>query len=262
MDNFSKAALQRIDVSLENLSQTFRNLNIHNLIDTFNGNDSYKTRQWLQSIESLADIIGLTDQDKIAILYVCSRGVLSEYLRRLAIENNGVRSLAWDFIKEIVIRDFAFVTEPTQARDALRKIKQGKHETLAIFAQRIEILGEFAFPKIITLNHASRVIFQSQLVDFFVQGLECCQLKFKVLEEKCNTLREALSVAQEEEISIRRLNACDPTPDAQEIGASNLGTHRRRLCGQFRNSQPPHNGSQWSIFPNDGITAYVTPESL
>ena len=209
MDNDIKIIFSHLNLSVDSINQKFATLNVTKLIEPFDGIDSERTIAWLTSVERICDSLNSTEQNKIATLFLCSRGPLSIFLERLEKENNSLlpgqkEVLDFERIKELIIDHFSSITDPCHAYDRLRKIKQYPREPITIFAQRIHDLADFAFPSNDKQNATVQSLIQSRLVDAFIRGLDSKQVKLKVISERCVNMKDAVAVAIDEATLIQR----------------------------------------------------------
>ena len=211
MENDAKIIFSHLNLSVDLINQKFATLNVTKLIEPFDGVDNERTIAWLTSVERICDSLNSTEQNKIATLFLCSRGPLSIFLERLEKENNSLlpeqrEVLNFERIKDLIIDHFSSITDPCHAYDRLRKIKQNPGESIAVFALRINNLSECTFPCSDKQNATVQSLIQSRLVDSFIRGLNSKQVRLKVISEKCVNMKDAVAVAINEATLIQRFD--------------------------------------------------------
>ena len=170
-----------------------------NHIQAFDGSDPKKFRQWVKEISKYCTIVSADEDRKKRVTFGTSRGVVSSFIERFLRENPS--SAYKDLISELT-KQFSDVTDAHSALQLLRKIKQGKHESLQAFHERLVDVAEQAFDK---ANLATQA-YQDQLVMCFTDGLHDNRVARYIIRQKPKDLKNALELAMNERNLLRQLD--------------------------------------------------------
>lgn len=173
---------------IEGMSSAVNAQSISQLIPTFNG-DQKKFADWMKKIEKYAALVNIVER-KALIAYQASSGAVSDFIGRF-IQTNGNNS--WEELKKQLTVRFGEFRDEQHALTLLQRARQGKDESVPLFAERLISLGEEAFPD------ENGPIKDRQLIACFIDGLTHDYLKMKVMREAPATLERAISIAVTEQ---------------------------------------------------------------
>ncbi|CAC5415432.1 unnamed protein product [Mytilus coruscus] len=184
---------QQFGVAFQNLSHQLQGLSIklgaqgvNQIIPTFSG-DQAEFKNWMKSIEKYAMLTNLEQNDTKLVAYQSSTSSVSDFIHRWL--------RPWLQLKEELSLRFAEVTDSQHAFEILNKLKQKPTENVQVFAERLLTLAEEAFRG----QDGTQAIIQSQLINFFINGLSQDTLKMKIMRENPDTLQRAVTIAMTEQ---------------------------------------------------------------
>ena len=168
------------------LNSTIQMQGIKLEVPSFDGSDPKSCRRWLKLIEKYAKANGLNLNQMKDIAYKTSDNAVGDFLERL-LEN--YPNFTWAEVKAEILVRFADASDSQTAFMLLHKIKQEHDEDVPLYAHRLQMLADQAYAD---TTHDQ---IQSQLVNFFVDGLNYDYLKTKVMRENPTTLQAAVNTA-------------------------------------------------------------------
>ena len=177
---------QGLTTQMGGLNSTIQMQGVKLEVPSFDGSDPKSCRRWLKLIEKYSKANGLNLNQMKDIAYRTSDNAVSDFLERL-LEN--YPNFTWAEVKAEILVRFADVSDSQTAFMLLHKIKQEQDEDVPLYAHRLQMLADQAYAD--TTNDQ----IQSQLVNFFVDGLNYDYLKIKVMRENPTTLQAAVNTA-------------------------------------------------------------------
>jgi len=183
---------------LSNVSAILGTQSIAQVISTFDGNPKH-FKNWMKNIEKYGTLTGLDEEHLKMVAYQSSKLAVSDFIQRF-LKIRPERS--WQELKEELTNRFAEIRDSQHAFALLRNIKQGHNENLQVFGERILALAE----EIITEGQGDIAVLESQLIGFFIDGLNHDYLKMKVMRENPRTLQDAIRSAMNEQNLRTRFN--------------------------------------------------------
>ena len=126
--------------------------------------------------------------------------------------------------------------DANHALDLLRKVKQGTHESVSMYAERIHRLSIEAYTVEELSARPSFNMAQRQLVNYFTDGLVDRSIRLKIMRNTPGTLDEAVGIARGEVNLMKRFELRNgPSP---RVGTNNqyleepmdINHIRRKVC--------------------------------
>ena len=185
------AVFQNLTLQIHGLTQRLNIQGVNQVISNFDGSPKLYN-QWVKNIEKFAVLGNLSDNDKKLVAYQTSQGPVSDFVARWLNDNPAG---TWAELKVQLSYRFADIVDTQHAFDLLNKIRQKPTENVQIFGERLLTMAAEAFSG----QDINQPIIQSQLVNFFINGLSQDYLKMKILRENNQTLAQAVSTAMAEQ---------------------------------------------------------------
>ena len=188
------------------LALTVKNQNLSHItayIGQYDGNPS-KFKEWIRTMDKYNRLNGHNDVDKVKLAHMTSRGAVSDFIMRWQDEH--VNNINWDDLLSSLTTHFSDVTDAEHARALLRTVKQGPHESVTIYVERLYNLAQEAYKIGSLMTPEGRSIVARQLINHFVEGLAEDSMKMKVMRRNPQTLEDALEIALGEQNLLRRFN--------------------------------------------------------
>ena len=221
-----------------------RSINYKLFNKPFDGKDKSKTRTWIAELEKQAELLQLSDAEKINALYQNAEGGLSSYIKRWSETQGDARSYAE--LKRNILANFSNIPDPTAAMNQLRNIRQGIDEPVTLFAERLFILAHDCFPGISSDDTGGQRFAQSQLIHYFIQGLSNNQIKFKVMASQPDSLPKAVQIARDHINLVNSFNAFQTShrepryeSDMEVTPTFHVRRSRQPILAVDRTTQPP-----------------------
>ena len=158
-------------------------------------------KECIKSIEKYALLTTAYGVQTKHIAYQASKGAVSDIIHHniTANPNN-----TWNWLKNELSARFAEMQDSQHAFTLLRQTKQKPCETVQVYAERIFALVQEPFSG----QQGGLGSVESQIIDFFVDGLHHDFLKMKVMHDNPNTFQGAVTTAMNEQNLCRRFNLC------------------------------------------------------
>ena len=239
-----KNSVETIEKSIVAMAKNITNTNIVNFVTPYEG-QPHLCKTWIKEVDKWATVHVLSDEAKFGALYLTARKNVSDFLSRYFKDNNNP---TWENITKSLLTHFSAVTDPSHALDLLQKIKQGKDESLIAYSERIHELAQNAYSDADLGDEATQRLAQRQLAMFFIGGLASQKSRYRCLKKKCATLKDAVSVAREDEDLMRRFGARSFNSSDNRNNDNNVevpmevdALRRKQRC--FHCNSPHHNSN-------------------
>ena len=121
------------------LSTALGSLGIFQTVETFDGTDPTKFREWEKSLEKFATLENLTGSTINLMALKTAKGSVSTFLQRYLRTNP---TATWEVVKKELKSRFAEITDSSHAFDMLKKLKQEKNERVQVYGERLLALAE------------------------------------------------------------------------------------------------------------------------
>lgn len=181
---------------------------VSNLISTQNaqtsllryGGDPKKFQDWIRSLDKYVLLTGEGgDSPYKKYALQSSEGPVSDFLVRFYKLNSDCR---WDVVLSELQARFGDIVDGQHGLQVLRTTKQKSGETVQVFAERMLIVAEQAWPT----DSITEPLIQRQILDVFIDGLQDSQIARKVLREGPETVAAAVKIAVEEQNLARKFS--------------------------------------------------------
>ena len=207
-------------------------------IDKFNG-DQHKFSSWIKQIERYCRRKNCDDEAKINIATLTSEGPAADFIDRW-VENTQLPAQTFDILKDKLIKHFADVSTPDQARIMLRRLKQKPNENVSAFGGRVYNVAKDAFTEYDPNQRETRKLIENEMIISFVDGLSNDSIKLRIMRSQPDTFEAALDLALNEQSLQRRFDARNPSnserrwdikdKDRRQIEPMEISHLRRRTC--------------------------------
>ena len=192
-------------------------------IRTFNGEGSDRFNTWVTDIERTITQLGGDDSRGITLALQTLSGPAAEFATREVNANEGI---TWKQLKKKLGDRYNDMSDTAFAKQKLRRIVQGKSESIQNFYERLMTAARSAFDN----DKLKDEYVQQQLVEYFLDGLTDDNMVRKLIRKKPTKMAKALEYATEEQqvqrsFEIRRGNVPDMEHTPMEVNA--LGTGQR-----------------------------------
>ena len=164
---------------------------ITRVIKPFAG-DPAQFDEWIKEIEKFMRLTHQPAGSKHLIAYQASAGLVSDFIGRFLEEE---RDPTWERLLPQIRTRFAGIKDNQHALALLSRVRQGKSESVPIYAERVHALAREAFPG----DHRGNNTVGKQVVGYFVDGLRKDRLKMKVLRADPEELTAAVDLATKED---------------------------------------------------------------
>ena len=202
MENHIAAVLEALGQTLNKFNSTLSQQGINSIVEKFNG-ETNACRSWISSLEKFGDIYELDDSTRINAALLMSTSAVEDFIRRWKL-GTPVEQQTWVNLSTELMSRFGAIVDSNHALDLLRNLKQGKLETISLFAERIFRLSLDAYSREEMADPASYAMAQRQLVNCFVDGINDRSIKLKLMRQMPPDLNAALSIARTELNLIKR----------------------------------------------------------
>ncbi|XP_060575694.1 uncharacterized protein LOC132733112 [Ruditapes philippinarum] len=154
--------------------------------------DPKQFKEWLKEVEKYAVLVQANQDRTKLIAYQSCRGPVSDFIHRYltAHPNN-----TWAQLRTELTNRFSEISDPQHALRLLRDIKQGRHESVQIYSERLLTLAEDAFAG----QQGGLAAVERHLISYFVDGLFYEYLQYKCLRDSPQTLQAAITSAVNEQ---------------------------------------------------------------
>ena len=161
-------------------------------ITTFDGEGPEKYQKWLKEIEKARAIVNADDDRSRALVLQTVSGPAAEYVTRMI---NEKENITWEELKGKLSEYYNDLADVQYARQQLRRIAQRSGESIQNYHERIMLTASNAFgPSEISDKHV-----ETQLIDFFIDGLRDDSLVRRLLRKAPKTLADAFKFATNEQ---------------------------------------------------------------
>ena len=163
-----------------------------NHITTFNGEGPEKFQKWLKEIERTRAAVSADDDRSRAFALQTLSGSAADYVTRLIQDNENI---TWEDLKDKLSEHYNDLADVQYARQQLRRLAQRPEESIQNYYERIMLTASNAFgPSEMSDKHV-----ETQLIDFFIDGLRDDGLVRRLLRKSPKTLADAFKLATNEQ---------------------------------------------------------------
>lgn len=212
---------------------------VHTLVPFYDGTDPKQFRNWIKEVSKYGVLVNANDDRLKRLLFGTSKGVVSSFIERFLRERENATSR--ELIRELQIR-FSDIADEQSALALLKKLLQGKNESIQSFYERIVDLAEQAFIG----ADLTQAPYQAQLILSFTDGLRDNRIARQVIRARPRDLNAALNAASAELQLLKQLDArgkSEHTPyvppsrhiEPMEIGMT-VASHMHKPRPQFQGS--------------------------
>jgi len=211
---------------LQGLSNKLSVQSINQVVPKFSG-DTSKFRTWIKQIEKYVLLSSMGRDEAKMVAYQASDPPVSDFIHRWLEANE---DLGWNELKAQLTARFAEVIDSQHAFELLSKIKQKPGENVPIFAERLYNLAAEVFRD----QNVMLPIIQSQLVNFFINGLSLDYLKMKIMRDNPQTFQQAVAVAMTEQNLRKRFELRKGGSDRSDLRPSGAASHEPMEVDHYR----------------------------
>ena len=157
-------------------------------------------KSWSRELDRAKLTLDLSDNEAKLLAFETSKDYVSDAIERHLkdLERTG-KNESWEEFKLIFKKRFAEVTTPTHAMSILRATKQGREESVALYAEKLISLAKEAYVEVLpTLPEGSYSLVDQQIVTIFQEGLSDHMIRAKVIRGKPTNMARAIELATEE----------------------------------------------------------------
>lgn len=214
---------------LQGLSNKLSAQSINQVVPKFSG-DTSKFRTWIKQIEKYVLLANMGREEAKLVAYQASDPPVSDFIHRWLESNEDNEHAGWNQLKEQLTARFAEVIDSQHTFELISKIKQRPGETVPIFAERLYNLAEEVFKD----QNVMLPIIQSQLVNFFINGLLLDYLKMKIMRDNPQTYQQAVAIAMTEQNLRKRFDLRKGGPDRTNMRPSGVASHEPMEVDHYR----------------------------
>eukprot|EP00745_Piridium_sociabile_P008698 TRINITY_DN158_c0_g1_i1.p2 TRINITY_DN158_c0_g1~~TRINITY_DN158_c0_g1_i1.p2 ORF type:complete len:318 (-),score=50.56 TRINITY_DN158_c0_g1_i1:5124-6077(-) len=216
---------------------------ISQVVRKFEG-DTKMFKEWAKEVEKFARLNEVARERVPLVAYQASGGLVSDYIARYLDET---QVPTWGELRELLAVRFGEFIDEQHTLALMARTKQGKLETVPFFAERLQAMAREAYPEKREREHA---VVQRQLVGYFVDGLEKCQLKAKLLRKNPATFEEAADIATREEgllkkFALRMRSDRSPTGVTDKRDGQGVGIDKYPRAGAGRRVGGPKEADRY-----------------
>ena len=217
------------------------------LVKPFTGlADEVTLDQFVISIETAANLTKWTDEQQVAIVRLRLTGPAAECMKA----NNNFIDMKWSEVKKALMDRFGSKETRQDAYHKLRECAQSENESIAQYAQRIQILGGKCLKPTDNEGEAKirKEILDEQLLSTFIQGLQP-RLKRFVATHCPKTLTEAIAKAEhEEQFAVQEkgvLMIGESQAPRSESSTEQRQSRKSEGSSTFRGTRPPQGNREF-----------------
>ena len=211
---------------LQGLSNKLSAQIINQVVPKFS-DDTSKFRTWIKQIEKYVLLSNMGRDKAKMVAYQASDPPVSDFIHRWLEANEDA---GWNQLKEQLTARFAEVIDSQHSFELISKIKQKPGETVPIFAERLNNLAEEVFRD----QNVMLQIIQSQLVNFFINGLSLDYLKMKIMGDNPRTYQQAVAIAMTEQNLRKRFELRKEGSDRTNMRPSGVASHEPMEVDHYR----------------------------
>ena len=226
--------LTALENTLTNFNTTLSQQGISTLVPQYDGRTT-KCREWLAAVEKYGEIHRFTDEKKINTAFLTARSSAEDFIRRWRVGTPAVQQ-TWTNLSAALVNHFGAVVDSNHALDLLRKIRQGPHENVCLYGERLFLLSQDAYSTAEMADPTSYALAQRQLVSYFTDGLHDRAIKLRIMRLAPNDLNGALTIARDEMNLMKRFELRNghsyrrPSDSGQSIEPMEVNQVRTRTC--------------------------------
>ena len=215
---------------------------VHTLVENYDGSDPKAFRSWIKEVSKYGVLVNADDDRLKRLLFGTSKGVVSSFIERFLREREAATSR--ELIRELQTR-FSDITDEQSALVLLKKLLQGKNETIQSFYERIIDLAEQAFIG----ADLTQAPYQAQLIMCFTDGLRDNRIARQVIRARPRDLNAALNAATAELQLLKQLDARGKSehipyvPPSRHIEPMEIGV---TVASHPHKPRPPFQGNCYS----------------
>ena len=177
--------------AMQKMQLELRAQNATQHLQSFAGEGSEKFRLWLQDLERTLTQLGGDDARARVLVLQTLSGPAADFATREIKKNNAI---TWKKLKEKLTERFSDLSDLTLARQKLRRMVQGKSESVENFYERLLNVAKIAYEEKLDEDYI-----QQQLVENFLDGLTDDGMVRRLIRLKPATLDKALEHASAEQ---------------------------------------------------------------
>lgn len=164
------------------------------------GGEPKKFQEWVRSLEKYTILVGQPGDGAYKTFALQSaEGPVSDFLVRYYKHNPDAN---WQTVLQELKLRFADIVDSQHGLQVLRTTKQKPTETVQLYAERLLLVAEAAWPE----GNLNEFLIQRQIVDIFIDGLLDNQIARKVLREGPQTVIAAVKIAVDEQNLTKKFN--------------------------------------------------------
>ena len=194
--------LQGLQATMDNLNVSISTQSLASFVNKYEG-EPKEFKGWIRSVEKYSLLNNLDDRRKINTAFLSSKGPVSDYIFRWTADTPAGNQ-TWDRLKRDLTLRFSLVTDAEHANSLLKKIKQGPHGSVQMFAEEIYSLAEITFDGL--QGDGARAAIERQLISTFIDGLYNDSIKMKIMRDAPTTFERAVTLAMDEQNLRKRFN--------------------------------------------------------
>ena len=186
-------------------------------IREFDGEGSRKFREWLRDIDRAGAVVNANDERFKAFALQTLKGNAGDFVSRLMRLHP---QLTWVQLRQQLVAQYSDTGDSHVAQIKLKGLKQKVGESIQNFSERIYSLADEAFVG----ENMNNPLIQAQLVEVLITGVTNSQVARKLINERPNTLDNALALAIRVQQNVRAyemrrkeepmdINLVQPSPD-------------------------------------------------
>ena len=196
--------------------------NTNSLVSNFEGNPK-KFKTWLKEIEKYSILMGAADEQKRYIAFQSSSGPVSDCILRFLGQDP---QPDWPTLREQLRQRFGEAQDMAQALAKLRRMRQGKSETVQVFSERIVDMANDAFPG----ENLDNPLIARQLVEVFIDGLLQPSVARRLIKDPPGQFREAVRRAAAEQDDLVRIHTRGRDEAPMDINAVSRNPVTKGAC--------------------------------
>ena len=231
------AVLHALDQTIVKFNVTLAQQGIHEFVGTYDGQNS-KCRDWISALDKFCEVQSFGDARRIDAAFLTARSCVEDFIRRW--KANTPAPQTWNKLASDLFNHFDSTIDPSHALDVLRRIRQGPHESVSLYAERMFRLSRDAYSNAELTDPTSYSLAQRQLVNYFIDGLYDKSIKLKLMRQAPTDLNAAVRLAREELNLMKRFELRNgplykqnsPAPE-EPMEVNQIRPRKCHVCGQI-----------------------------
>ena len=185
-------------------------------IGVCDGNDKSQLKTWLKAVDRAHGYTQANDAQIIELVGTLAIGPLAEVIANYLKLH---QQQSWLGVKQEVRRAYLSEEELQMQRNALRELYQKPYEDVQAYGRNFSLKVSQAYPD----TGLDNPYVQESLISMYLTGIKEERIKFETFSQRPKTLREAITLADAAEHTIKMVNSSKGTAESRHEEPMELG---------------------------------------